>query len=235
MSIIDIRQVVYDIVERERKGETLLVLMGPLELFSLIGTVQLASRHPEFEKTLSAVRMRNMCDRLSEQFFPGDGSAIVDMGWHQTDNSDMAAGCAEARARSGNPQCFDPRCGHCFHDQKLEDTSLRAETVDWKHVAVSVARANGAFYLLTTPERDALEAALSEAPPPDPTMGIRDAESEGFKAIAVEQPDGSFTLEMVGGELARIPDGDCPDCECCPRERCDRRQCAGTNCPCTED
>lgn len=53
-------------------------------------------------------------------------------------------------------------------------TSDSLTPIDWRHVAVQVARADGAFYLLTTPERDALEMAMHITPPPDPLMGIRD-------------------------------------------------------------
>lgn len=51
--------------------------------------------------------------------------------------------------------------------------------IDWKHVAVAVARADGAFRLLTTPERDALESAMAEDQQPDVLMGVHDAMEYG--------------------------------------------------------
>lgn len=50
-----------------------------------------------------------------------------------------------------------------------------AMDIDWKHVAVQLARGDGTYHLLTTPERDALEAAMQAAPPSDPMMPARDA------------------------------------------------------------
>lgn len=44
----------------------------------------------------------------------------------------------------------------------------RMTDIDWRDIAVRVARANGAFYQLTTPQRDALELAIADAPPYDP-------------------------------------------------------------------
>ncbi len=50
------------------------------------------------------------------------------------------------------------------------------EEIDWKSVAVRLFRADGACYLLSTPERDALEAAHIAMRAP--TMDERQAESE---------------------------------------------------------
>lgn len=45
--------------------------------------------------------------------------------------------------------------------------------IDWKHVAVQLFRSDGQCYRLNTPERDALEAADSEAPNDDETLFAR--------------------------------------------------------------
>lgn len=57
--------------------------------------------------------------------------------------------------------------------------------IDWQHIAVQVARADGSFYLLTTPERDALEEAMRAAPAADPTMPFTDALEHGADLGAI--------------------------------------------------
>lgn len=51
--------------------------------------------------------------------------------------------------------------------------------VDWQWVAVCLFRADGHCNLLTTPQRDALLAAVAAAPAPDPLMPVEDAMAHG--------------------------------------------------------
>lgn len=66
--------------------------------------------------------------------------------------------------------------------------------IDWRHVAVAVARADGAFRLLTTPERDALEAAMADEPAPDPLLGFSDVPA------ALNAPKGGYATPHDPGE-----------------------------------
>lgn len=56
---------------------------------------------------------------------------------------------------------------------------------DWQRIAVRVFQDDGRCGLLTTPERDALLAAVEAAPPADPLMPLTDALAQGADLGAV--------------------------------------------------